>query len=83
MLADGGGGDLKPDVSRDSVSMTLDIAFALNGGVEGIWMSEEATECESGSALAMGAQEVEDSEARRGAFEVARAGSKGFMQERD
>lgn len=36
MLADWGGGDLKARLSRSSVSMTFDIAFAFDGGVEGI-----------------------------------------------
>ena len=59
ILEDGGGGDLKAaELSRDCVSTMVDIPFALDWGVEGIWMSEEPMESESGSALAMGAQEA-------------------------
>lgn len=46
-------------------------------------MSEEPTESESGSALAMEAQEVEGRGVQRVAFEVEGPTSERVMQERD
>ena len=60
MLEDCGGGDLKAaGLSRNVVSTAVGMFLALDGGVEGIWMSKEPTDNDSGSTLAMGAQQVD------------------------